>query len=59
MSVSRIDLDDEILAEAMRMLGTTTKEDTVNTVLREYVTRVKRIEALEAPIRPDSPRRIQ
>jgi Arc/MetJ family transcription regulator len=48
MSVTRIDLDDDILAEAMRMLGTTVKEDAVNTVLREYVARVKRIEALEA-----------
>jgi Arc/MetJ family transcription regulator len=48
MSVTQIDLDDEALAEAMRMLGTTTKKDTVNAALREYVARVKRIEALEA-----------
>ncbi|WP_406319264.1 type II toxin-antitoxin system VapB family antitoxin [Streptosporangium sp. NBC_01639] len=47
MSVTQIDLDDEALAEAMRMLGTTTKKDTVNAALREYVARVKRIEALE------------
>ncbi|MEV6861182.1 type II toxin-antitoxin system VapB family antitoxin [Streptosporangium subroseum] len=48
MSVTRIDLDDDILAEAMRMLGTTSKEDAVNTVLREYVARVKALEALSA-----------
>ena len=48
MSVTQIDLDDEALAEAMRMLGTTTKKDTVNAALRECVTRVRRIEALEA-----------
>ncbi|GLK07751.1 type II toxin-antitoxin system VapB family antitoxin [Streptosporangium carneum] len=47
MSVTQIDIDDDALAEAMRMLGTTTKKDTVNTALREYVSRVRRIEALE------------
>ncbi|MEV0420748.1 type II toxin-antitoxin system VapB family antitoxin [Streptosporangium canum] len=49
MTVTRIDLDDEALAEAMRMLGISSAGDTVNAVLREYVTRVKRIEALEKP----------
>ncbi|AWS40034.1 type II toxin-antitoxin system VapB family antitoxin [Streptosporangium sp. 'caverna'] len=48
MSVTRIDLDDGILAEAMRMPDTTVEEDAVSIVLREYVARVKRIEALEA-----------
>jgi Arc/MetJ family transcription regulator len=47
MSVTQIDIDDEALAEAMRLLGTTTKKDTVNAALREYVARVKRVEALE------------
>ncbi|MDP9863543.1 MULTISPECIES: type II toxin-antitoxin system VapB family antitoxin [Streptosporangium] len=47
MTVTQIDIDDEALAEAMRMLGTSTKKDTVNAALREYVARVKRIEALE------------
>ncbi|WP_433249796.1 type II toxin-antitoxin system VapB family antitoxin [Streptosporangium sp. CA-135522] len=47
MAVTRIDIDDEALAEAMRMLGTSTKKDTVNAALREHVARVKRIEALE------------
>lgn len=47
MSVTQIDLDDNALKEAMRMMGTTTKKETVNLALREYVARVKRIEALE------------
>ncbi|MFF4620442.1 type II toxin-antitoxin system VapB family antitoxin [Nonomuraea jabiensis] len=47
MSVTQIDIDDNALKEAMRMMGTTTKKDTVNLALREYVARVKRIEALE------------
>lgn len=47
MSVTQIDIDDEALSDAMRLLGTTTKEDAVNAALREYVVRVKRIEALE------------
>ncbi|MFI6800657.1 type II toxin-antitoxin system VapB family antitoxin [Streptosporangium canum] len=49
MTITRIDLDDEALAEAMRMLGTSSAEDTVNAALREHVARVKRIEALEKP----------
>ncbi|MFF7246222.1 type II toxin-antitoxin system VapB family antitoxin [Embleya sp. NPDC008237] len=47
MSVTQIDLDDEALAEAMRLMGTTTKKETVNAALRDYVARVKRLEALE------------
>ncbi|WP_327586319.1 type II toxin-antitoxin system VapB family antitoxin [Nonomuraea sp. NBC_00507] len=47
MSVTQIDIDDDVLKEAMRMMGTTTKKETVNLVLREYVARVRRIEALE------------
>ncbi|RVX46572.1 Arc/MetJ family transcription regulator [Nonomuraea polychroma] len=47
MSVTQIDLDDDALREAMRMMGTTTKKETVNLALREYVARVRRIEALE------------
>ena len=47
MSVTQIDIDDEALSEAMRMMGTTTKKDTVNTALREYTERVKRLEAAE------------
>lgn len=47
MIVTQIDLDDEALNEAMRIMGTTTKKETVNTALREYVARIKRMEALE------------
>lgn len=47
MSVTQIDLDDEALAEAMRLMGSTTKKDTVNAALRDYVARIKRLEAAE------------
>ncbi|MDF9813073.1 type II toxin-antitoxin system VapB family antitoxin [Streptomyces sp. SPB162] len=47
MSVTQIDLDDEALAEAMRLMGLTTKKETVNAALRDYVDRVKRLEAAE------------
>lgn len=47
MSVTQIDIDDAALAEAMRLMGTTTKKDTVNTALREYAARVKRLQAAE------------
>jgi Arc/MetJ family transcription regulator len=47
MSVTQVDVDDEALAEAMRLMGTTTKKDTINTALREYASRVKRLEAVE------------
>lgn len=47
MSVTQIDLDDEALAEAMRLMGSTTKKDTVNAALRDYVARVRRLEAAE------------
>ncbi|MEV4180659.1 type II toxin-antitoxin system VapB family antitoxin [Streptosporangium canum] len=49
MTITRIDVDDEALAEAMRMLGTSSAEDAVNTALRDHVARVERIEALEKP----------
>jgi Arc/MetJ family transcription regulator len=45
MSTTRIDLDDEALAPAMRVLGTTTKTDTVNAALREIAQRGSRIAA--------------
>jgi Arc/MetJ family transcription regulator len=47
MSVTQIDLDDEALAKAMRYMESSTKKDTVNTALREYVTRMERLEAAE------------
>jgi Arc/MetJ family transcription regulator len=47
MSVTQIDIDDDALSEAMRLMGTSTKKETVNTALREYAARVKRLEAAE------------
>ncbi|WP_327269605.1 type II toxin-antitoxin system VapB family antitoxin [Streptomyces sp. NBC_01218] len=47
MSVTQVDLDDEALAEAMRLMGVSTKKETVNGALRDYVARIKRLEAAE------------
>lgn len=47
MGVTQIDIDDDALRDAMRLSGATTKKDTVNLALREYVERHRRIEALE------------
>jgi Arc/MetJ family transcription regulator len=47
MSITQIDLDDDVLAEAMRLMGTTTKEETANQALTEYARCVKRFEAAE------------
>ncbi|MFG2598183.1 type II toxin-antitoxin system VapB family antitoxin [Streptomyces sp. NPDC048462] len=47
MSVTQVDLDDEALAEAMRLMGASTKKETVNGALRDYVARIKRLEAAE------------
>jgi len=40
-------LDDEALAEAMRLLGTKTKKDTVNTALRDVVAGLRALEAFD------------
>ena len=47
MSITQIDIDDAALAEAMRLMGTTTKKDTVNNALREYAQRLRRLEAAQ------------
>lgn len=47
MSVTQIDLDDDALTAAMRLMGTTTKKETVNNALREYVARIERLQAAE------------
>lgn len=47
MGVTQVDIDDEALAEAMRLSGETTKKGAVNLALREYANRHRRIEALE------------
>lgn len=46
MAKTVIDLDDEALAEAARVLGTTSKKDTVNAALREIVDRRRRAAAV-------------
>ena len=37
MSVTAVDIDDESLEQARRILGTKTKKDTINAALREVV----------------------
>ncbi|MGW0179937.1 type II toxin-antitoxin system VapB family antitoxin [Nocardia sp. NPDC003345] len=46
MSKLLIEVDDEALAEAQRLLGTGTKKDTVNAALIEVAKRLKRVKAL-------------
>lgn len=46
MAVTQIDLDDEALAEVMRLAGVHTKKEAVNLALRDYVSRFRRAEAL-------------
>jgi Arc/MetJ family transcription regulator len=47
VTVTQIDLDDDALAEAMRLSGAKSKKDTVNLALREYAARHRRIAALD------------
>jgi Arc/MetJ family transcription regulator len=47
MSRLLVDVDDEALAEAQRVLGTTTKKDTVNAALTEVSQRMRRLRALD------------
>ncbi|MDZ5442199.1 type II toxin-antitoxin system VapB family antitoxin [Micromonospora sp. 4G57] len=44
MSRTTLDVDDDLLAEASKILGTTTKEATVNAALEAVVNREKRRE---------------
>ncbi|MEO3867946.1 type II toxin-antitoxin system VapB family antitoxin [Nonomuraea sp. B12E4] len=46
MTKTLIDLDDEALAEAARLLGTSSKKDTVNAALREIIDRRRRAAAV-------------
>lgn len=46
MTKTLIDLDDEALTEAAKLLGTTSKKDTVNAALREIVDRRRRAAAV-------------
>ncbi|AEM87902.1 type II toxin-antitoxin system VapB family antitoxin [Streptomyces violaceusniger] len=45
MSATQIDIDDDALAEAMRLSGAKTKKEMVNIALREYAERRARTEA--------------
>jgi Arc/MetJ family transcription regulator len=46
MAKTLIDLDEEALADAAELLGTTSKKDTVNTALREVAQRLRRARGL-------------
>jgi Arc/MetJ family transcription regulator len=46
VAVTQIDLDDDALAEIMRIAGVHTKKEAVNLAMRDYVERSRRIEAL-------------
>ncbi|GAB3877967.1 type II toxin-antitoxin system VapB family antitoxin [Microbispora bryophytorum] len=46
MTKTLIDLDDEALAEAAKLLGTSSKKDTANAALREIVDRRRRAAAI-------------
>ena len=46
MAVTQIDLDDDALAEVMRIAGVHTKKEAVNLAMRDYVQRFRRVEAL-------------
>jgi Arc/MetJ family transcription regulator len=47
MSLTTLDLDDEALAQTMKLAGATTKKEAVNTALREFAARHRRIASLE------------
>jgi Arc/MetJ family transcription regulator len=47
VAVTQIDIDDDALAEAMRLSGASSKKETVNLALREYAARHRRIAALD------------
>lgn len=47
MALTQIDIDPEALSEAMRLSGSETKKEAVNTALREYAARHRRIAALD------------
>jgi Arc/MetJ family transcription regulator len=47
VALTQVDIDEEALAEAMRLSGARTKKDTVNLALREFAARHRRVAALE------------
>ena len=44
VSVTQIDIDEDALAEAMRLSGARTKEEAVNLALREFAAQLRRVE---------------
>jgi Arc/MetJ family transcription regulator len=51
VSLTEIDIDESALAEAMRLSGTATKQETVNLALREFAARHRLLAALEQSAR--------
>jgi Arc/MetJ family transcription regulator len=47
VAVTQIDIDEEALAEAMRLSGAKTKKETVNLALQDFAARHRRVAALE------------
>jgi Arc/MetJ family transcription regulator len=47
VALTQIDIDEDALAEAMRLSGARTKKETVNLALREFAARRRRLAALE------------
>jgi Arc/MetJ family transcription regulator len=47
MTPTQIDIDEDALAEAMRLSGAKTKKETVNVAPREFAARHHRVAALE------------
>ncbi|WP_455360139.1 type II toxin-antitoxin system VapB family antitoxin [Streptomyces sp. SYSU K21746] len=47
MSKLYVEVDDDVLSEAASVLGTTTKQDTINAALYELAQRHRRLTALE------------
>lgn len=41
-------IDDDLLTEALRVSGRSTKRETVNEALREFIARRKRVQAVES-----------
>jgi Arc/MetJ family transcription regulator len=47
VTLTQIDIDEDALAEAMRLSGAKTKKETVNLALREFAARHRRVAALD------------
>jgi Arc/MetJ family transcription regulator len=45
---TNLNLDDELVAKAVALGGHRTKRDAVNQALREYVSQLRRVEALDS-----------